>query len=132
MNQDFTAQGIRALRSSEAHSSGGRLWSACGAGTGIVAQRTGQPDILHSESSGRIIGPCFAVVRAGEFFGRGCSDHYCVVPRVRYFWLIAEPSRISSVALRTTSSPACKLPDTSITSPSLAPFTTLTHSALPF
>src|ERR1700687_5585353 len=43
----------------------------------------------------------------------------------------AVPSLISSVARRTTTSPACRLPITSTRSPSSAPLRTSTHSALP-
>ena len=46
--------------------------------------------------------------------------------------LMADPSRISSVAIRTTISPAFKSPSTSISSPSTAPFLTSTHCARPF
>src|SRR5271165_5013591 len=45
-------------------------------------------------------------------------------------WM-GEPSLISSVARRRTKSPACKLPETSMRSPSGVPFVMLTHSARP-
>src|ERR1022692_851851 len=49
-----------------------------------------------------------------------------------YFAGSAAPSRISSVARRTTRSPGSRLPITSMLSPSAAPFFTSTHSALPW
>src|ERR1019366_9857155 len=52
-------------------------------------------------------------------------------PQGVYFAGNGAPSRISSVARRTTLSPACRLPMTSMLSPSAAPFFTSTHSALP-
>src|SRR5208283_5593922 len=56
------------------------------------------------------------------------------VPYHVYFAVagMAAPSRNSSVARRTTMSPGCKLPMTSIRSPPAAPFLTSTHSARPF
>src|SRR5215469_11459721 len=57
--------------------------------------------------------------------------HSRLLRSARLSYRSAAPSRISSVARRTTRSPGRRLPETSTKSPSVTPFTTLTHSARP-